>query len=171
MSREIYEYNYIDSTIKNGKRIILEHNFVLKNTTHVFELTEPCEQQNDYYLCSTSSLSYTSKCVQSLIQGQHSNCSFEKIYTKGLVKRINDETIFINDAITEIFSNCSNSNQKLTGTYLIRFEQCSLIIDGELYSNYENTLKSRPYLPTTGQLVQEINVIDAAPPEYTRNLT
>lgn len=171
LSKEVYEYNYIDSTIKNGKRIILEHNFILKNITHVFELTDPCERQNNYHLCSTSSLTYTSECVQSLIQGQHSNCSFEKVYTKGLVKRINDETIFINDAIADISSNCSNSNQILNGTYLIQFEQCSLIINGELYSNYEYTLKSRPYLPTTGQLVQEINIIDAPPPEYIRNLT
>lgn len=171
LSKNVYEYNYIDSTIKNGKRIMLQQNFLLKNTTHVFELSKPCEKQDSYYLCDTSSLSYTSECIQLLIRGQHSSCNFEKVYSNGIIKRINDGTIFVNNIIIDISSNCSNANQMLNGTFLIQFEQCSLYIDGELYSNYDITIEGRPYLPTTGQLVQEINIIDAPSPEYIRNLT
>lgn len=152
LSQNIYEHDYIDSTIKNQKRIMIEQNFLLKNETHVFELTQPCEEQSDYYLCDSTSLSFTTDCIQQLIRGQHSNCNFEKVYSNGLIKRINDGTIFINDALADITSNCSNSNQKLNGTFLIQFEQCSLHINGELYSNFEVTIGGRPYLPTTGQL-------------------
>lgn len=171
LSQNTYEYDYIDSTIKNNRRIIVERNFLLKNETHVYELENSCDQQTDYYLCDTTSLRHTTDCVEQLIRGQHSNCNFEKVYSNGLIKRVNDGTIFINNAIADVTSNCSNSNQRLNGTFLIQFEQCSLHINGELHSNFEITIGGRPYLPTTGQLVQEINIIDTPPPEYLRNLT
>lgn len=171
ISQNVYEYDYIDSTIKNKRRIFIERNYLLKNATHVFELHQPCEEQNDFYLCDSNFLSHTSECIGMLIQGQHSNCSFEKVYSNGLIKRINDGTIFINNAIADVSSNCSNANQRLNGTFLIQFEECNLYINGELFSNFEITIGGRPYLPTTGQLVQELNIIDAPPPEYLRNLT
>lgn len=171
LSREIYEYDYIDSMIKNGKRIILRNNYILKNETHIFETSQPCDEHDNYYLCETLPLSPAEDCIDLLIRGKHSYCDFEKVYANGIIKRVNDGTILINNAIVEISSNCSNSDQILNGTYLIQFEQCSLRINGELYSNFEITIEGRPYWPTTGQLVQEINIIDAPPPEYLRNLT
>lgn len=171
LSREIYNYDYIDSIIRKGKRIILQENYILKNESHIFETTQPCQNQDDYFLCESISLKYTTKCIEQLIRGKHSNCSFERVYTNGLIKRITDNTILINNAVVEITSNCSNSNQVLNGTYLIQFEQCSLGINGEIHSNFEATLTGRTYLPTTGQLVQQINIIDAPSPEYIQNLT
>ncbi|XP_021708059.1 uncharacterized protein LOC110678847 [Aedes aegypti] len=171
LSKEIYEYDYIDSIIKDEKRIILQQNFILRNTTHIFETNQPCIEQDGYYLCETLPLTYTSECIDLLIKGKHSNCSFERIYSNGIIKRINDGTILVNNAVVEVSSNCSNSDQKLNGTYLIQFEQCSLRINGELYSNFEISIAGRAYMPTTGQLVHQINIIDAPPPEYLRNLT
>lgn len=78
LSQNIYEYDYIDSTIKNQKRIMIVQNVLLKNDTHVFELTQPYVEQSDYYLCDITSLSITIDCIQQLIRGQHSNCNFEK---------------------------------------------------------------------------------------------
>lgn len=166
-----YEYDYIDSIIKSEKRISLNKNYILRNATHVYEIDQPCEEQNNYFLCENTQIEHANECIHRLTTGQHSNCTFEKVYSKGLVKRINDGTILINDAVVEVTSNCTNSSQPLSGSFLIQFTQCNLHINGELYSNYEITIPGRPYYPTTGLRVDEIHIIDEPPMEYLQKLT
>lgn len=166
-----FEYDYIDSIIKSMKRISLNKNYILRNTTHVYEMSQPCEEQNNYFLCEAHQLQYANDCVYKLTTGKHSNCTFEKVYSGGLIKRINDGTVLINDAIVEISSNCTNSSQTLNGSFLMQFTQCNLHINGELYSNYEYTIPGRAYYPTTGLRANEIQIIDAPPAEYLKNLT
>lgn len=171
LSAYVYEYDYIDSITKSNKRIALKQNHILRNNSHIYELTEPCEEQNNAFLCDNKHLTQPSNCISYLIQGQHSNCTFERVYSGGLVKRINAGTILINDAAVDINSNCSNSNQALKGSFLIQFEQCNLFINGELFANFETTITGQPYHPTTGLLVFETNIIDSPPVEYLKNLT
>lgn len=171
LSSYTYEYEYIDSIIKFNKRIAIRQNYVMRNKSHTYELTQPCEDQDDHFLCDITNLNQPSECISRLINGQHSNCSFEKVYSNGLIKRINKATLLVNDAIAELTSNCSNSHQILNGSFLIQFENCNLYINGELYANFETTIPGRPYHPTTGLLVQEINMIDTPPVEYLQNLT
>lgn len=166
-----YEYDYVDSIIKSQKRISLNKNYILRNATHVYEMDQACEEQNNYFLCENSQLEHVNECIHRLTTGQHSNCTFEKVYSKGLVKRINDGTILINDAIVEVTSNCTNSSQPLNGSFLIQFTQCNLHINGELYSNYELTIPGRPYYPTTGLRADEVHIIDEPPVEYLQKLT
>lgn len=171
VSATIYEYNYVDSIIKSGKRISLNKNYIVKNYTHIFEVTEPCEERNNYFLCESTQLAPINECIYKLINGQHSNCTFEKVYSTGLIKRINDGIILINNAIAEITSNCTNSSQPLNGSFLIQINQCDVHINGELYTNYDFTLPQRAYYPTTGLNVNEMHIIDEPPMEYLQNLT
>ncbi|XP_055615421.1 uncharacterized protein LOC129761707 [Toxorhynchites rutilus septentrionalis] len=93
------------------------------------------------------------------------------IYEYGLVKRIDDASILINNALVQVSSNCSNSNQQLNGSFLIQFEGCTLRINGEFFSNFETILPGRPYHPTTGLIVTELDTLDSPPVEYLQNLT
>lgn len=170
-SKYTYEYDYIDSIIKSDKRIAINRNHIIRNKTHIYELANACEEQNENFLCDSSDLSQPSSCISRLIQGQHSNCTFGKVYSKGLIKRINDATILINNAIIEVSSNCSDSNKFLNGSFLIQFENCDLHINGEIYSNLETTISSKLYYPTTGLSVHETGIIDIPSPEYLQNLT
>lgn len=171
LSPRQYEYNYIDSIIKNDKRILINQNYVIRNESHLFELTQPCQLHNRNYVCDSINLYNPSKCIDALVRGQHSNCTFEKVYSNGLIKRINDGVILINDAIVEVSSNCSETHQQLNGSFLIQFEDCKVFINGELYTNYEVNLPKRPYYPTTGLKVHELSIIDSPPTEYLQNLT
>lgn len=71
-----------------------------------------------------------------LINGQHFNCKFEKVYINGIIKRIVEATILVNNAIIELLSNCTNTSQLLNGSYLIQFEQCNLRLSGEATSSH-----------------------------------
>ena len=170
-SKDVYEYDYVDSIIKNNRRILLSRNYLMRNLTHVYESKQPCEDQSNYYLCETTCLTLPNNCIDRLIRGQHSNCTFEKVYSRGLVKRINDAFILINDVHVEISSNCSNSNKQLNGSFLIQFEDCDIQINGELFSNFEAIIPGRPYHPTTGLLVTETDTLDSPPADYLQNLT
>ncbi|XP_055608772.1 uncharacterized protein LOC129756044 [Uranotaenia lowii] len=171
LSINTYEHIYVDSIIKNDKRISIKQNYYLRNLSHIYELKHSCSNEAEYFLCENQDIDIPPHCIKELIFGQHTNCTFERVYSKGLIKRITDATILINDAVIEITSNCSNNNHILNGSFLIQFEQCNLRINGELYSNYEMTLPNNPYHPTTGLLVNEIGIIDSPTPEYLTNLT
>ena len=166
-----FEYDYIDSIIRSNKRIALNRNYIVRNITHVYEMSQPCEDQNKYFLCEMSQLEHANDCIHRLTTGRHSNCTFEKVYSGGLVKRINDGAVLINDAVVEVSSNCTNLSQTLNGSFLIQFADCNLHINGELYSNPETTIPGRVYFPTTGLLANEIKTIDVPPAEYLQNLT
>ena len=171
VSTGIFEYDYIDSIITASKRISLNKNYIIRNATHVYEVNQPCKDKDDYFLCEGSQVEPVNDCIYKLATGQHSNCIYEKVYSTGLVKRINDGTILINDAVAEVSSNCSNSSQPLKGSFLIQFTECNLHINGELYANYEMTLPGSNYYPTTGLRANEVRIIDEPPEEYLQNLT
>lgn len=171
LSKTEYEYDYIDSIIKNNQRILINQNFIIKNSTNVYQLNEPCEEQNNYHLCEETQLNIANECITKLIKGQHSNCIFEKVYFNGIIKPINKGTVLINSATIELSSNCSNSNQLLNGSFIIQFEKCSIRINGELYENIDFEIPGRPYLPTTGLIANSDFVIDEPPEEYLQNLT
>ncbi|XP_058064628.1 uncharacterized protein LOC131214267, partial [Anopheles bellator] len=99
----------------------------------------------------------------SKILRNHSDCVFEKIYSNGIIKRIDETNILINDAIAGISSNCSNINQQLQGSFLIQFSKCSIYINGEEFTNLETTIPARSYYPTLGIMATEIDIIDEPP--------
>ncbi|XP_049290401.1 uncharacterized protein LOC125767646 [Anopheles funestus] len=171
-SKETFEYWYIDSILKDKKRLFLNNNHIIKNQTHVYESLQPCEEKdNSKYLCDSMHLNPSTECIQRLVQGKHANCTYEKVYYNGLIKRINDEFILINDANITISSNCNNSTRLFNGSYLIQFENCSIYINNEEYPNLETTVQIKSFYSTLGLTATEIDTIDKPPTEYLTNMT
>ena len=171
LSSKIYEYDYIDSIIQHDTRIIVNQNFILQNQTHVFTMTEKCEEQENVYICPQIGIQKPTSCIYQIVKREDSQCSYEKIYSRGFIKRIKANTILINDAIAEIASNCSKLNQVLNGSYVIQFENCNVIINGEIYSNNEVIIHGKPFQSTAGINV-EIGEIKHKPPfELIQTLT
>lgn len=102
---------------------------------------------------------------------EDSQCNYEKIYGRGFIKRIKANTILINDAIAEIASNCSKLNQELNGSYVIQFENCNVIINGEIYSNNEVIIHGKPFQSTAGINVEIGEIIHKPPFELIQTLT
>lgn len=170
-STEIYEYEYINPLIQNQSRIHVESNYYITNKSHTFETSKQCEEDSEYFLCDNESLKPTSSCINNLIQSQHANCTYEKVYSSGIIKRINEATILLNKVNITLKTNCSNNTQILEGSYLIQFEQCELHLDNHHFSNYIMELSSKSYQPTTGLIALEKDIIDKPTLEYLGNLT
>ncbi|XP_021702580.1 uncharacterized protein LOC110676941 [Aedes aegypti] len=119
-SNEIYSYEYISPLVHNGSRIYISTNHIINNNSHIFELSKQCQEDDEYYYCESKILQPTTN----LIQLRHANCLYEKVYSSGIITRINDATILLNNVNITLKSNCSKLNQRLEGSYLIHFEKC-----------------------------------------------
>ena len=170
-SEPLYDYNYIDSLIKNQKGVSIGHNYLLQNSSKVYELSQPCQEKDHIFVCENAFVIEPSECIDRITKGKNSNCTFEKVYSNGIIKRINQATLLINNAVARVQSNCSETTQTMNGSFLIIFEKCNLWINGITYSNFETTIQSQSYFPTTGIFVKEVSIKDAPPLEYIQNMT
>ena len=171
LSDETFNYEYVEALIHDQKRITLQSNYILVNKSHVYETRSPCSQDLDYFLCDPDMLKITNQCVNNLTQMQHANCSYEKVYTTGIVKRINDATILLNNVNTTLQSNCSNNTHILEGSFLIQFSECILHLEDNHYSNAIIETTQKQFRLTTGLIVNESSLADLPSPEYLGNLT
>lgn len=117
-SNEIYSYEYISPLVHNGSRIYISTNHIINNNSHIFELSKQCQEDDEYYYCESKILQPTTPCIYNLIQLRHANCLYEKVYSSGIITRINDATILLNNVNITLESNCSKLNQRLEGSYL-----------------------------------------------------
>ncbi|XP_055617421.1 uncharacterized protein LOC129762873 [Toxorhynchites rutilus septentrionalis] len=171
LSNEVYDYEYINPLIHNETRIHVESNYVINNKSHIFEVSRKCEKDAEYFLCEPESLKIANLCIKNLIQLRHANCTHEKVYSTGIIKRINDATILLNNVNITIQSNCSHLNQLLEGSYLINFAQCEIYLGHNQYTNMIMESPKKLFRPTTGILAYEDDIIDIPTPEYLANLT
>lgn len=63
VSTATFEYEYIDSIITFNKRISVNKNHILRNTKHVYEISQPCEEQTNYFLYELSQLEHVNECT------------------------------------------------------------------------------------------------------------
>ncbi|XP_021698647.1 uncharacterized protein LOC110676161 [Aedes aegypti] len=171
LSSETYEYEFIDSLVQNQKRVHLYSNYILYNSTKIYEISNECTQDETLYICDTKILKTPSQCIRNLIRIQHANCTYEKVYTTGNIKHIDEATLLLNDVNVSLHSNCTNNTQRLNGSYIIQFEHCELYLDNNIYRNSIINLNSKTFRPTTGLLVEEDSIIDIPSPEFLANLT
>lgn len=134
-------------------------------------MTEKCQQQEDVYICPQIGIQQPTTCIQQIVKREDSQCNYEKIYSRGFIKRIKEDTILINDVIAEIASNCSKMNQVLNGSYVIQFENCNIIINGEIYSNNEVTIPGKPFKSTAGINIDKGEIEHKPPLQLIQKLT
>lgn len=171
LSNETYNYEFISPLIQNQTKIHIESSYIITNESHTFETSAPCKEDSEYFLCESKLIKPTSPCIRNLILSRHANCTFEKVYSSGVINRINDATLLLNNVNISLYTNCSNSSKLLEGSFLIHFEQCELYLDNIRYTNIFMETPKTSFRPTTGILAYKENIIDVPPPEYLANLT
>lgn len=171
LSTEVFSYEFINPLIQDEKQIHIQSNYIIINKTHVYEAIKQCEEESEYYICEPDLMKLSSQCINNLIRLQHANCTYEKAYNIGIIKRINEATILLNNVNVTLQTNCTNNTQHLEGSYLIHFEQCEIYLDNDHYINMAMEIPKRMFRPTTGIIAIEDHIIDIPPPEVLANLT
>ncbi|XP_062717057.1 uncharacterized protein LOC134292179 [Aedes albopictus] len=169
VTNEIYTLYQVEAAISNGTRVHLDTNFYL-NGTAPYSTKSVSDSYADQFICQSSQLESPSKCVQKFMGGSSAHCPMEKVCSRNIVKRINDGKIIVQDADIMLKSNCSLHRNKLEGSYLIQFSECTILLDGERFININVDIPGKTFIPTTGLKVNFTNVIDRIPPEHLQIL-
>lgn len=74
------------------------------NEEETYELDQPCNRHNGQYTCDSSSLTPATECINHLLHGRTSSCTMEKVYSRGIIKRISEAILLVNNALAEIHS-------------------------------------------------------------------
>lgn len=164
-----YDLNFIEPVIFNNSRISIPTHYYLQGPSS-FALKTLCETSRNLYICASSQLEPITNCTRQLMRGEPATCPRERVYTRGIIKRIDDSNVIINDAEVSLTSNCSLNDRKLRGSFLVQFSNCTLFINDEMYSNINKETQLAAFTPTTGLKVNFTTVIDKFPLEYLQKL-
>lgn len=164
-----YMLNFVESVISNKTRIYLTSNYYLSGPI-LYSTKAPCSKYKNIYICPSSQLEPMAECIQHIIKGENAQCPTERVYSDNIVRIVDDGNIFINDADMTIASNCSNTQRKLKGAFLIQFSSCTLKLNEEEYANNNIEIKTKSFIPTTGVKVNSTFTINRIPLEYLQEL-
>lgn len=131
----------LEPLLVSNKTLKLPANVALHNGNKTYFTKEKCRRIGVTKLCSLDKLVDITgdSCYSKLLKGLSGNCTFTKYHQPRAVKRITDNHIVITDVRNmEIDSNCGLTRRNLSGTYLIEFHNCSVMINGTKYSNAES---------------------------------
>lgn len=164
-----YTLNYVESVISNNTRIFLTSHYYLNGPT-LYSTKSPCPKYRDIHICPTSQLEPATECIQQIMKGETAQCPMEKVYKGNIIRKVDDGSIFINNADIQLASNCSNQQRELKGSFLIQFSSCMLKLNGEEYSNSNIEIPVKPFIPTIGVKVNSTVIINRIPLEYLQEL-
>lgn len=133
---EAKEYNHIlvRSTIKDNKRIYFETNELLATQDEQYGITGNCMRIRDMTICKENQLQKLSPdhCISQLLKGTNAGCDYQ-FYRKPVIEMIDDSTVFL----TNFNGSLKHKNQTriLSGSYIIQFNNDSIVINDKRYAN------------------------------------
>lgn len=154
----VYEVLKIEAILKNSQRIHLKGNIYLRNKNELLLQKTPCERLGNWSLCYQSDVEDISddNCVSKLARGTESKCTYEHNPKHPSVTKISETTALLNDINTNLQTTCGISNRKLTGSFMIMYQNCSITIgEHTLTNNVIKTVNQRIFIPSTGLKVKE----------------
>lgn len=136
----IKEYNHliIRSTIRNNKRIHLETKELLTTHDEQYSIKEKCTKIREISICNENQLQKLSPehCISQLLKGKNASCDHQ-FYRKPIIELLTDNTVYV----TNFNGNVKHDNETktLNGTFLIQFDNDSIVINNKKYTNKEVT--------------------------------
>jgi hypothetical protein len=160
------EENYEVIKIKINKAIQptprIDYNEILYNSERTFGIKSQCKIIADVHLCSLQNLIEitNSSCIPKYIQSKNASCEHQLSNQESDVEELDEGIILLNDFNGTITSTCENQQRTLKGTFLIKFNNCSLNVQEKLF--YSKIIKDHQIIPQIFQ--QNLKV-------FSRNIT
>ncbi|XP_055548240.1 uncharacterized protein LOC129731898 [Wyeomyia smithii] len=123
-----------------------------------------CQIVEQYRVCTRKDLLDINddQCIANALQGTEAACDYKEIEDRAEVRQINSHTVIIKNAIEPIniiSDECSLSTRNITGTVMVTFERCSLVINGTLYKAEETMSEHKlTLIPMFGITFQETSI-------------
>ncbi|XP_053698942.1 uncharacterized protein LOC128745900 [Sabethes cyaneus] len=127
--------------IHENKQIHILHQFYLSHDEKIYQINtiEPTIFEiKDIRLDNTT-------CIPRLLKGESATCNYTSNPMEEEITFLDDQHIFINTMKNfTLTSNCGVTNRKLSGSFLISFNNCQLRINDVLYTSRVKTLPGNP---------------------------
>lgn len=109
----------------------------------VYGVKENCKLINSNELCKNNQIVdiTNTSCIPKIIKGINASCSSTQHKTPN-IEEIKEGVLLINNLKANITGNCSTSNLQLNGTYIIKYQNCTLGINDLFYKSTELLLSS-----------------------------
>lgn len=168
LDKRIFNKIHVFPVTSNHKQIHLTKRNYLNHETGSYIVSSLTE--NIYKIQETEF--DNSRCVPNLLSGQQASCNYTLNPPDEEIIIINNENIILNtDGNITLTSNCGINNRTLTGTFLISFHDCEMIIKNISYSNIiRNMAGNLIQLPLDGLNIQKQFTIANLSLEHLHNL-
>lgn len=136
-SEDIFENIKLYSVLRNKKGIKLLFKEIMKNKNTTYGLKTSCRKYNKIKLCKENDLVDLSKndCIPNVIKGLASSCPFLTNPKTPQIEEIFPGVILLNDFRDTV--EIDRIKQPLSGTFLIKFTNSTIVIQNNTYRNYE----------------------------------
>lgn len=141
--------------------------FIVKSGNNIFTTSHP----EDYIQRTAYMQLLEDNCTYSMIMGTVSHCSATKEYNT-FTSLISDSKILINNAKSlDMYSSCGPHNRSLSGNFLIKFSNCSVTIDNQVFTSREVTGNTRELQGAFPNLIINRTIVEHHDIPTLRNLT
>lgn len=150
-----FKYIKFETIPDKFKIISTKFNIAIMDEQLTFATTKHCLTIENYRLCKQQEITNITGdgCIHNALRGNDAACPYEEQRNTASIKSIDGHTLIIKNAIQPILLNstCNIRNRKVTGTLLIKYPNCSIIINGVKYDD-EKTSDNHEMLliPTIG---------------------
>lgn len=143
--------------VKGNHTILLPGEYYLKNDRELFYQEGPCLDVENTRICKKDEIMLiTDECLPRIMVGHPGKCPYQKTTKMTKIMEMSANTVLTINANTTLMSDCGVTNRTITGTYIIKFENCSLEIGAKKFSNkIMETYQQAIVLPTGGLHVEK----------------
>lgn len=157
-----YRTLLLEPLIVKNKTLKLPAHTAITNDQQFYFIIEECQRVGHNQICHPENLNNFTLdgCFPYLLKGIPANCSFKEVSLPSEIKSITDNHLIAKQINSqEIATTCGMRNRTLSGTFLIEYHNCTIIINGLEFTNKE-WYKVEPLLvvPMAGFEIQTIDI-------------
>ncbi|XP_055536035.1 uncharacterized protein LOC129733840 isoform X2 [Wyeomyia smithii] len=157
-----YRTLLLEPLIVKNKTLKLPAHAAITNDQQFYFIIEECQRVGHNQICHPENLNNFTLdgCFPYLLKGIPANCSFKEVSLPSEIKSITDNHLIAKQINSqEIATTCGMRNRTLSGTFLIEYHNCTIIINGLEFTNKE-WYKVEPLLvvPMDGLEIQTIDI-------------
>lgn len=168
----------IEAVITGQKRIKLRGNNFLKGRNKLFAVKTAGKSFGNWSFFKLEQLENLSsdKCILNILEGFDSSCVYETITSHEPIIEMDPSTVFANDVNSTLETSCGVSKRRLTGSFLIIFENCSISIENRMFTNQIIRTVTQPlfipsaHLEVTQEALEEVINIKSLHLQHQQNL-
>ncbi|XP_055525304.1 uncharacterized protein LOC129718510 [Wyeomyia smithii] len=157
-----YRTLLLEPLIVKNKTLKLPAHTAITNDQQFYFIIEECQRVGHNQICHPENLNNFTLdgCFPYLLKGIPANCSIKEVSLPSEIKSITDNHLIAKQINSqEIATTCGMRNRTLSGTFLIEYHNCTIIINGLEFTNKE-WYKVEPLLvvPMDGLEIQTIDI-------------